>query len=43
MDISFKKLKSGEEYERTFLADLWGYKGHQAISRGVVTPQVLRK
>jgi hypothetical protein len=38
MDISFKKLKSGEEYERTFLADLWGYKGHQAISRGVVTP-----
>ena len=38
MDISFKKLKIGEEYERTFLADLLGYKGHQAISRGVVTP-----
>ena len=38
MDISFKKLKSGEEYERTFLADLWGYQGYQAISRGVVTP-----
>ena len=38
MDISFKELKRGEEYERTFLADLWGYKGHQAISRGVVTP-----
>ena len=38
MDISFKKLKRGEEYERTFLADLWGYQGYQAISRGVVTP-----
>ena len=38
MDISFKKLKIGEEYQRAFLADLWGYKGHQAISRGVVTP-----
>ena len=43
MDISFKKLKSGEEYERTFLADLWGYKGHQAISRGVVTPSGTEK
>ena len=38
MEISFEKLKLGIEYERTFLADLWGYKGHQAISRGVVTP-----
>ena len=28
----------GQEYERKFLADVWGYKGFQAISRGVVTP-----
>ena len=38
MIISFEKLKIGHEYERPLLADLWGYKGHQAISRGVVTP-----
>ena len=43
MDISFKKLKIGEEYQRAFLADLWGYKGHQAISRGVVTPAGTKK
>ncbi len=36
--VSFEKLKVGEEYERPYLANIWGYKGYQAISRGVVTP-----
>ena len=38
MPVSFENLKIGEEYERPYLADIWGYKGFQAISRGVVTP-----
>ncbi len=38
MPVSFEKLNIGQEYERTYLADIWGYKGFQAISRGVVTP-----
>ena len=38
MRVSFEKLKIGQEYERPYLADIWGYKGFQAISRGVVTP-----
>jgi putative restriction endonuclease len=38
MSVSFDKIKMGRGYERPFLADLWGYKGFQAISRGVVTP-----
>lgn len=38
MPVSFEKLKIGEEYDRPYLADIWGYKGFQAISRGVVTP-----
>ena len=38
MPVSFEKLKIGQEYERPYLADTWGYKGFQAISRGVVTP-----
>lgn len=36
--ISFDNLKIGESYDRNFLTELWGYKGRQAISRGVVTP-----
>jgi len=36
--VSFERLEVGKEYERPFLAELWGYKGYQAISRGVVTP-----
>jgi putative restriction endonuclease len=36
--VSFEKLNIGQEYERPYLADIWGYKGFQAISRGVVTP-----
>ena len=38
MAVSFEKLQIGQIYERPYLADLWGYKGFQAISRGVVTP-----
>ncbi len=38
MPVSFEKLNIGQEYERPYLADIWGYKGFQAISRGVVTP-----
>ena len=38
MPVSFEKLKIGEAYERPYLADIWGYNGFQAISRGVVTP-----
>lgn len=36
--VSFDKLVIGQSYERTFLAELWGYKSHEAISRGSVTP-----
>jgi putative restriction endonuclease len=38
MQINFTSLEFGQSYERKFLAKLWGYKGHQAIDRGVVTP-----
>jgi putative restriction endonuclease len=38
MSVSFAKLRIGSKYERPHLANLWGYKGFQAISRGVVTP-----
>ncbi len=38
MSVSFESLTIGSDYERPFLADLWGYKGFQAISRGVITP-----
>lgn len=31
-------LVIGRKYDRNTLADLWGYKGPQAIARGVVTP-----
>ncbi len=38
MGVNFEELQIGHEYERPFLADHWGYKGFQAISRGVITP-----
>ena len=38
MNVSFENLKIGHEYDRNILAEIWGYKGHQAISRGVITP-----
>lgn len=36
--VTFDRLNLGATYSRHFLAELWGYKGFQAISRGVVTP-----
>lgn len=36
--VSFEKLVVGQKYDRSYLADIWGYKGHEAISRGLVTP-----
>lgn len=38
MPVDFDKLVIGRSYERPYLARLWGYRGFQAISRGVVTP-----
>jgi len=38
MPVHFETLEIGQTYERPYLADLWGYGGFQAISRGVVTP-----
>jgi hypothetical protein len=37
--LDFSKIHVGERYDRPALARLWGYKGHEAISRGVVTPK----
>ena len=39
MPVSFSNIQIGQSYDRPFLANLWGYGGHQAISRGVITPQ----
>jgi len=36
--VSFENIKVGSEYTRPELADLWGFKGFEAISRGIVTP-----
>ncbi len=41
--VSFESLEIGKAYERPFLANLWGYKGYQAISKGVVTPKEAKK
>jgi len=38
MPVSFERVRIGEQYTRPQLADLWGYEGYEAISRGVVTP-----
>lgn len=37
--ISFERLVIGEQYERPYLVELWGFNGWQAIGRGVVTPR----
>lgn len=42
MPVAFNVLTVGAEYERPHLAELWGYKSHHAISRGVVTPSGTR-
>jgi putative restriction endonuclease len=36
--VNFNDLTIGGFYDRIHLAKLWGYKAHQAISRGVITP-----
>jgi len=38
MRISFGHLIIGSEYSRPQLAKRWGFKGYEAISRGIVTP-----
>lgn len=38
MPVSFEKIELHAEYSRPQLADLWGFKGYEAISRGIVTP-----
>lgn len=37
--MDFSSLIIGEEYDRPYLAKLWGYGAYNAISRGVVTPK----
>lgn len=37
--INFNNLKVGQKYDRKYLAQQWGYKSYQAISRGIVTPK----
>ena len=39
MSDFFEGLKIAKKYDRDELAKKWGYKSHQALSRGVVTPQ----
>ena len=36
--LDFSKIQIGGAYGRLFLAELWGFKSHFPISRGVVTP-----
>ena len=36
--INFDKLKINHEYDRPYLAKLWGFNGYAGISRGVITP-----
>ncbi len=43
MNVSFDSIYVGEVYSRRQLANLWEYKGIQALSRGVVTPQKTNK
>lgn len=38
MAVSFTNLNFGQNYERPFLAKLWGYQSFHALSKGVVTP-----
>lgn len=38
MPISFRQVRVGVTYTRHQLANLWGYRGYQALARGLVTP-----
>lgn len=39
MRLSFDRIKKGVLYSREELAKLWGYRGYQALARGLMTPQ----
>lgn len=39
MPVSFDQIIIGQEYTRPQLADIWGYRSYEAISRGAVTPR----
>ena len=39
MGVSFEQITVGTEYTRSQLAEMWGYAGYEAISRGIVTPR----
>lgn len=39
MPVSFESINIGTSYSRPYLANIWGYQTHQAISRGIVTPK----
>ena len=38
ISISLDKLQISHEYDRPYLAKLWGLNGYAGISRGVITP-----
>jgi hypothetical protein len=38
MSVTFEDIELGQRYSRPQLVRLWGYKGFQAIGRGVFTP-----
>jgi putative restriction endonuclease len=37
-NVSFDQLRLNASYSREHLSELWGYRGFQALCRGVVTP-----
>ena len=39
MQVRFDTIKIGDEWTREKLAELWGYKGRQAIDSGIVMPK----
>lgn len=41
--ITFDSLTIGYEYDRPFLANLWGYKDFHGIAKGIVTPKDTNK
>ena len=43
ININFEELKINHEYDRPYLAKLWGYDGHAGISKGVITPASNKK
>ncbi len=38
MKVDLSLLEIGDRYTRPQLAELWGYRGYQALAKGVVTP-----